>query len=82
MDGKGNCQILVSMKKGIVRISVSSKILFLYVVIKTPLQIILGSSVQGDLILPVLIDNCVVLLVDVYVISILNGVLKMITLKE
>ena len=69
-------------EKRIVPISVSSKILFLQAIIKTPLQIISGSSIQGDVLFPVLADNCVVFLVNVYVVFIAHGGLTLITIKN
>ena len=74
--------IPVWMEKRIVPISVSSKILFLQAIIKTPLQTISGSSLQGDVLFKVLIDNCVVLLVNVYAVFIVHGGLTLITLKN
>ena len=50
--------------------------------IKTPLQIISGSSVHGDVLFPVLIDNCVVLLVNVYAVFIVQERLTLITFKN
>ena len=51
-------------------------------IIKTPLQIISGSSVQRDVLFPVLIDNCIVLLVNVYAVFIVHAGLTLITLKN
>ena len=48
----------------------------------TPLQIISGSSLQEDVLFLVLIDNCVVLLVNVYAVFIVHGGLTLITLKN
>ena len=72
----------MQMEKRIVPISVSSQILFLKAMIKTPLQIISGSSVQGDVLFPVLIDNCVVLLVNVYAVFIVHAGLTLITFRN
>ena len=58
------------------------QILFLQAIIKTPLQNISGSSLQGDVLFPILIDNCVVLLVNIYAVFILHGGLTLITLKN
>ena len=63
-------------------ISASSEILILYAAIKTLLQIISGSSFQGDMILPILIDSWVVLSVKVHTIFVLNGELILITLNK
>ena len=70
------------MEKRIVPISLSSKILLLSAIIKAPLQIISGSSAQGDVLFPVLIGNCVVLIVNVYAVLIVHGGLTLITLKN
>ena len=70
------------IEKRTVPVNVSSKTLFLWAIIKIPLQIILGSSVQGDVIFPVLIDNFVVFLVNVYAVFIVHGGLTLITLKN
>ena len=48
----------------------------------TPLQIISGSSLQEDVLFPVLIDNCEILLVNVYSVFIAHGGLTLITLKN
>ena len=70
------------MEKRIFPISVYSKILFLSTIIKTPFQIISRPSLQEDVLFPVLIDNCVVLLVNVYVVFVVHGGLTLITLKN
>ena len=49
---------------------------------KTPLQITSGSSLQGDVLFPVLIDDYVVLLVIVNTIFIVHGGLTLTTLKN
>ena len=48
----------------------------------TPLQIISGSSLQEDMLFPVLIDNCVVLLVNVYAVFIVHRGLALTTLEN
>ena len=64
-------------------LSVSSKILFLEAIMKTPLQIVSGSSLQGDVLFKVLIDNCVVLLVNVYAVFISHaGLTTLLTLAN
>ena len=62
--------------------SVSSKILFLQAIFRTPLQIISGSSLQGDVLFLVLIDNSTVLLVSLYAVFIVHGELTLISLKK
>ena len=74
--------IPVWMEKRIVPISVSSKISFFKAIIRTPLQIISGSSVQGDVLFPVLIDNCVVSVVNIYPVLIAHAGMVLITLKN
>ena len=49
---------------------------------RTLLQIISGSSLHEDVLFPVLIDNCVVLLVHIYAVFIVHGRLTLITLKN
>ena len=50
---------------------------------KTPLQVISGSSLQGDVLFKVLIDNCVVLLVNVYAVFISHaGLTTLLTLAN
>ena len=48
----------------------------------TLLQIISGSILHEDVLFPVLIDNCVILLVNVYAVFIVDGGLTLITLKN
>ena len=75
----GHCRdpIPVWMEKRIVPISVSSKILN-----SLGYHQDLGSSHQGNVLFPVLIDNCVVLLVNVYAVFIVHGGLTLITLRN
>ena len=67
------------METGIVRIRMSSKIPFLKVV-KTTLKIISGSSVQGVVVLPVLIDNFTFLFV--YALFIVNVELTLVNFNK
>ena len=60
------------MEKRIFPVSVFSKILFLQTNIKIPLQIISGSSLQGDVLFLVLIDNWLVLLENVYAVFVVH----------
>ena len=48
----------------------------------TPLQIISEPSFQEDMLFPVLIDNCVILLLNVYAVFIVHGGLTLTTLKN
>lgn len=73
--------IPVWMETGIVRSRMSFKILFLQI-FKTAPKIISGSSVQGDVGLPVLIDNFTFLLVNVYALFVANVVLTLVNLNK
>ena len=70
------------MGERLVHISAFSEIQFLYDVNKTPLRIFSECTVQGYLILLVLIDNCVAFFVNVHAPFVLNGGLALTTLNK